>query len=253
MQSLRDKVGYVSMKIKYAEKQAQMFPSMLGLPGEKSSEQELQGLWSMEEGEHTTEEGGFTAILTPIEEKDKIILEQTTKIQLLLEKQGNMPSMQEDLEKIKTENNLLKKKLSFTRRATEQKILDNITNEEFYREDPHLVCVLSATLNEEEFEFVEDDPNIKEESPASPKLVHRSRKDKFLSSIEDKVDQNDSVTQERLSHFKNQVLDRIKSRKNRRHSISSSVGSKRRLSPAEDDHVGRTPSRPRTATPAAQS
>ena len=43
---------------------------MLRLPGEKSSEQELQGLWNMEEGE---QEGGFTAILTPIEEKDNMI------------------------------------------------------------------------------------------------------------------------------------------------------------------------------------
>ena len=92
MQSLRDKVGYVSMKIKYGERQAQMFPSMIGFPGEKSSEQELQGLWSMEEGE-VTEEGGFTTILTPIEEKDKIILEQNTKIQLMHDAHKTMPSL----------------------------------------------------------------------------------------------------------------------------------------------------------------
>ena len=78
MQSLRDKVGYVSMKIKHAEKQAQMFPSLIGLPGEKSSEQELNTLWNMEEGE-LAEVGGFTTILTPVEEKDKIISEQNLK------------------------------------------------------------------------------------------------------------------------------------------------------------------------------
>ena len=72
MQSLRDKAGYVSMKIKHAEKQAHMFPSLLGFPGEKSSEQELNNLWNMEEGE-LAGEGGFTTILTPVEEKDKII------------------------------------------------------------------------------------------------------------------------------------------------------------------------------------
>ena len=72
MQSLRDTIGYVSMKIRYAENQAKIFPSLIGLPGEKSSEQELQSLWNMEEGENTVE-GGFTTILTPVEEKDKII------------------------------------------------------------------------------------------------------------------------------------------------------------------------------------
>ena len=50
MQSLRTKIGYVSMKIKHIEQQSQMFPSLIGLPGEKSSEQELEGAWSMEEG-----------------------------------------------------------------------------------------------------------------------------------------------------------------------------------------------------------
>ena len=102
------------------------------------------------------------------------------------------------------------------------------------------------------FELVENDSDIKEEHATSPKLTHRSRKDKFLSSIEEKVDKISSVQQERLSHIKDQVLDRIKSRKIRKHkartdSVSSSVGSKRRLSLSEDDNVGRSPSRPRTA------
>ena len=147
--------------------------------------------------------------------------------------------------------------MSLTRRATEQKILDNIANDEFYREDPHLVCVLSATMNEEEFEFVnEDDADTKAECPTSPKVAHRSRKDNFLASIEDKVDKDNTLQQDRLSHLKIQVLDRIKSTKIRRlqartDSLSSSVGSKRRMSFSEEDHVGRSASRPRTAPPAA--
>ena len=235
-----------------------MFPSMLGFPGEKSSEQELQGLWTMEEGEQANaQEGGFTVILTPVEEKDKIIEEQNSKIKILQDKQGEMPSLQEALAKTETENMLLKKKLSFTKRATEQKIFDNISNEEYYREDPHLVCVLSAAL-EEEFELVENYPNTSEKLPTSPKLIHRSRRDKFLSSIEDKVDKNNSTHQERLSHIKNEVLDRIKSTKIRRlqartDSVSSSVGSKRRLSFSTDDQAGRSPSRPRTVPPAPRS
>ena len=51
MESLKRKIGYTSPKIKHAEKQAMMFPSLLGLPGERSSEQEVKSLWSMEEGE----------------------------------------------------------------------------------------------------------------------------------------------------------------------------------------------------------
>ena len=73
MKTLRDKVGYVSMKIKFAEKQAKMFPSMLGVPGEKSSEEEVQKVWAMEEDEQVDGEGKYANILTPIEEKDKII------------------------------------------------------------------------------------------------------------------------------------------------------------------------------------
>ena len=51
MENLKKKIGYTSLKIKHAERQAAMFPSLIGLPGEKSSEQEVQGLWTMEEGE----------------------------------------------------------------------------------------------------------------------------------------------------------------------------------------------------------
>ena len=42
MARLKSSVGY-TLKIKHAEKQAAMFPSLLGLSGEKSSEQEVQG------------------------------------------------------------------------------------------------------------------------------------------------------------------------------------------------------------------
>ena len=253
MQSLRDKVGYVSMKIKHAEKQARMFPSMIGLLGEKSSEQELQSLWTMEEGEQKD----FIPILTPVEEKDKIIAEQEAKLQVLLERQQEAPSLAEALEKARIENIVLKKKISLTRRATEQKILENISNNEFYKEDPHLVVVLSATMNEEEFDYVEEDPDQTNESEASGKLTHRSRKDKFLSSIEDKVDPDKNpLTQERLDSIKNQVLERIKSAKlnrnrSRTDSVSSTGRSKRALFLTEDDIPGRSSSRPRTLSPAA--
>lgn len=207
----------------------------------------------MEEGEQKD----FIPILTPVEEKDKIIAEQEAKLQVLLERQQEAPSLAEALEKARIENIVLKKKISLTRRATEQKILENISNNEFYKEDPHLVVVLSATMNEEEFDYVEEDPDQTNESEASGKLTHRSRKDKFLSSIEDKVDPDKNpLTQERLDSIKNQVLERIKSAKlnrnrSRTDSVSSTGRSKRALFLTEDDIPGRSSSRPRTLSPAA--
>jgi len=68
-QQLRATVGYITLKIKYIERQAKMFPSLIGLPGEKSSEQEVEGAWAMDGESH------FEEISNPIEERDKKILE----------------------------------------------------------------------------------------------------------------------------------------------------------------------------------
>ena len=51
MDNLRKNFGYTSLKIKHAERQAKMFPSLIGLPGELSSETELGNLWHMEDKE----------------------------------------------------------------------------------------------------------------------------------------------------------------------------------------------------------
>lgn len=255
MQSLRDKIGYVSMKIKFTERQSRMFPSMLGLPGELSSEQELQGVWQMNENSDNADH----PILTPIEEKDQIISEQNSKIKVLLENHDELPKLKATLEKVEKENNVLKKKITFTRKATEKKILENIGND-IYEEDPHLVCVLSATMDENDFDFVEaaDDLPVKEENqPASPKLEHRSRKEIFLSSIEDSIDMNNEVDKERLCSIQNQVLERLKSTKLRKHRSRTGSGSscgplKRPLVLSDDEQTGRTASRPRTASSADQ-
>ena len=69
MESLKNQAPYyTSLKIKYAESKARMFPSLIGLPGEKSSEQELEKLWSMQEGEGVDESN-------IAEDRDKIISE----------------------------------------------------------------------------------------------------------------------------------------------------------------------------------
>ena len=85
MENLKKRVGYTSLKIKHAERQALLFPSPIGVPGEKSSEQEVRNLWNMEEGE--LEEEGI--MLTPIEERDRLIKKQQDEINTL---QNNLRS-----------------------------------------------------------------------------------------------------------------------------------------------------------------
>ena len=137
----------------------------------------------------------------------------------------------------------MKKKINFTRKATEERIFENISNKESFRDDPLLVAVLSATLDEDELdteETEETEPNLQAE--------HMSRKDLFLlSSLDSKIDKNDDIQQERLLHIKNQVLEKIKITKMRR-----SVSNKRRHSLLGTEEVDRSPSRPRTVSPSAQ-
>ena len=183
-------------------------------------------------------------LLNPIKERDKTILEQKQLIESLKEVQSTADSLKIELEKSQFDNSIMQKKLTFTRKATEERIFENISNKENYREDPLLVAVLSATLNEDEFDIEE------EEFPPSLPGEHMSRKDLFrLSSLDSKIDQNDDIQQERLSHLKHQVLDKIKTTKMRQRSSS---GLKRRYSLLGTEDPTRSTSQPRTASPPAQ-
>ena len=73
MENLKKKVGYTSLKIKHAEKQARNFPSLLGFPGERSSEQEHGSLWNMEEKDNSEDP---LLVLKSNEEANKVIQEQ---------------------------------------------------------------------------------------------------------------------------------------------------------------------------------
>ena len=233
MQGLRSSIGYVSMKIKYIEKQARMFPSLIGLPGEKSSEQEVAGAWEMEETE------SHAPILNPIEERDKLIVEQRQELEKLRLAQTKSLKVENELVKLKKENLVLNKKINFTRKATEEKIFENISNKDFYREDPFCVAVLSATLNEDDIDL---------ESGVTPisdnQSEHVSRKQQFLlASLESKIDHSDELQTERLSHIKDQVLEKLKTTKERRQN------SKRRYSCIGIEEQSRSSSRPRISSP----
>ena len=122
MQDLRSRVGYVSMKIRHIERQAKMFPSLIGLPGEKSSEQEIEGAWAMNEDDSKQ----TAIILNPIEERDKTIFEQNQLIESLKEVQSKADSLKIELEKTQFDNSIMQKKLIFTRKATEERIFENM-------------------------------------------------------------------------------------------------------------------------------
>ena len=238
MQGLRRSIGYVSMKIKYIEKQAQMFPSLIGLPGERSSEQEVAGVWCMDE----SEQPGFAPILNPIEERDKLIFDQRQEIEKLKELESSNYVLNKELEKYKGENIVMRKKINFTRKATEERLFENISNKEFYRDDPLLIAVLSATLNEDDIS-VENSDNEKAEQ-------HMSRKEQFLlESLESKIDKTDDVQNERMSHIKSQVIEKLRTTRIRRNSSS-----KRRLSLlGTEDEDQRSSSKPRTLSPQPKS
>ena len=248
MEDLKKKIGYTSLKIKYAENQARMFPSLLGFPGEKSSEQEVEKLWAMEEKEDEA------LMLTPIEERDKVIEKQKEEINILKEKQKNNSPMIEDLTAIKAENERLmrsvqtyEKKLLYARNVTEQKLLENLADPTFVLDDPHLVSLYSVTLNEDEIidnlgdnDEVKDDPHI------------RSRKDKFLTNVEKQLDSEDPkhvLQLERLDHLKNQVLEKIKITQINKSRPRTGSSAKRRLSLSLHDDANRSHSRPRTGSP----
>ena len=252
MENLKKKIGYTSLKIKHAERQAAMFPSLIGLPGEKSSEQEVQGLWTMEEGEVMEE------MLTPVEERDKLIENQKEQIEKLLREQTNASPLKKSLTEVKSENDILRKtvktyekKLLFTRNVTEQKLLENISDPIFYKDDPHLLQVYTATLNEDEFDDKSEDIDV-----TKTEQSNRSRKDKFLASVGDnldKTDPNHQVQLERLDHLKNQVLERVKTTYQNKSRPRSGSNFKRRASLSLFESIERSSSRPRTLSPPASA
>ena len=74
------------MKQRHAEKLAKMFPSLLGMPGELSSEQEVGSLWNMDETESPEDP---LHLRNPSEEKDQMINQQKEQIENRLAEQNS--------------------------------------------------------------------------------------------------------------------------------------------------------------------
>ena len=143
-------------------------------------------------------------------------------------------------ENLKNVNRKFEKKLDFTRKVTEQKILESISNDS-YREDPHLITVLSTTLNEDEIDLDEDSETDGERG----EITERSRKGKFLQKVEDQLDKASEIQIERLEHLKEKVIDHLKVTKTRKN--RSRTDSKRKERHEDDEE--QQSSRPRTVSP----
>ena len=211
MQSLREKIGYVSLKTRFLELQAKNFPSLQGFDTDIVNNME----------EHDVE---CTDILpeNPIEVKDRYISNLEKEIEVLKATQDENDSLKKALAQSKLDLSTTQKKISFTQKATENRILECISDPTGFHTDPLLIGVYSATLDEKSFNFEKDD--IQANSP-------RSRKDLFLKSIEDKLDLKNTEHVDRLNIIKNQILEKVKvTQESRARSRSGSVGLKRELS-----------------------
>ena len=132
-------------------------------------------------------------------------------------------------QKVQEELATSRKKLSFTQKATEQRLLDSIENPDGFHTDPLLIGVYSATLDEDEFLFDENSSSNLEKNDQSN--TGRSRKELFLKSIEQKLDPKNSEQKERLTVIKNQILEKVKTTQLSRTRNRSSSSRKRELSP----------------------
>ena len=181
MQSLRSKpqVGYVSLKTRYMEHQARSFPSLPGFDTDISS--------NMEENMDGDSENVVSVDST--EDKDKQIAALEKTVEVMKTKDAEIIHLKEavlkstsELKAVRNEHQISLRKLAFTQKATEKRILDSIANPEGFHADPVLIGLYSATLDEDEFDF-DDKPGS--EDQASDR---NSRKDMFLKSMEEKID-----------------------------------------------------------------
>ena len=156
--------------------------------------------------------------MAPVETKDKEIAILKKEIDELKTSASNNDDLKEalamatsDLVIANKNSQISQRKLDFTKKATEQRIIDNITNPEGYREDNVLIGVYSATLDEDEFIFDESTG-----SPSDP----RSRKDLF-TAMEKKLDLNNPDQNNRFKEVTNLILEKVKHTKHSRTRVSN--------------------------------
>ena len=236
MQSLRTHVRYVSLKVQFTEMQARNFPSLPGFDTDitPSMEEDLEG------EEHLVPSDS-------IEEKDRKIAALEKNVEILKTKEAEVLNLKKDLTKSNLEHKIAMKKITFTQKATEQRLFDCISDPGDFISDPVLIGVYSATLDENEFEFGEPKDDEKPETS-----MRRSRKDHFLEALEERIDPKNNDHRERFKEIKNKILEKVKAQQVSR-SRSRSKSNKRSLSPSSKLHEAEnSPVRPRTQVPNQQ-
>ena len=249
MESLKTQVGYMSLKSKHVEKQARNFPSLPGFDTDISSNMEEHDLQDI-------------VPMNPIEEKDRKIAALEKNIDTWKSKETENIQLREALTKsvaelktVKSDHRTSLRRISFTKKVTEQKLLDSISNQDGFDADPTLIGVYSATLDEDDFDF-EDGNNLKVDAGQED----RSRKGAFLKGMEEKLEPGNKEHKERFLDLKNKILENVKAAKHSRErsrsgSVASRGGSlKRELSSESLRSSGRCSpaSRPRTLLPVKQ-
>ena len=142
--------------------------------------------------------------MNPIQEKDQKIAELEKIITEHNKAAAENNNLRELLTKTKAElsyvkkNSLvLNKKINFTNKVTEEQLLAALDNPNSLSENPHLVSVYSATLNEDDFELDEKQEIVK------------PIKEEFFKNLEEKINSADASQIDRLNILKNQVLEKV--------------------------------------------
>ena len=230
MQSRKAQTGYVSLKTKYMEKQARHFPSLPGFDSDISS---------------SMEENGEVDIvpINPIEEKDLQIAALEKNVESLKSKDIEILQLKEALSKTSADLKISNlnhktslKKLTFTKNATEQRLLDSISNPDGFIADPLLIGVYSATLDEEEIRFDEYQENSEAAEDNTNNV--RSRKDNFLKSMEEKIDNGNSEHKDRFLVIKNQIIEKVKTTQHSRSRSRSASSASRSISKKRSRNQG---------------
>ena len=115
--------------------------------------------------------------------------------------------------------------------------MSSIANPDGFIADPVLIGVYSATLDEGELDFEDDE--IGSEAI--------SRKELFLKSIEDKVDLGNSVHKERFMEIKNRIIEKVKATKVSRGRSRSQSSKRGRSNDSQVNEDAQSPVRARTS------
>ena len=201
LQLLRQKTGYVSLKIRESEAQAKMFPPLYG--------QQTPSSWDSIVENQDREEEEPIVFRNPIEVKDAIIEEKTKETEKL---SARIEEGEEKANKLKNTNDVLDKENKLLKQKMEDMAKQLRRTE-----------ILMETKLQEKLDDPDWDPEnnsgfeitaianliTEEEEPAkSNNGHHQSRKSNVLDRVQKKIEPSDLPKNEKLEKVKNKILER---------------------------------------------